>query len=239
MEHALVAPETMVAVSLETTGLNPLQDRITEVGAVRFDYEGALLDTFWERANPGIPIPEHIRKITGITDEKVAEARPPEEVVRDFFVWAGPGAWLTAHSGEFEAAFLYGALGEREDADEDRCVLSTLRWARWAELGMPNYRLPTLLQYIGAERRTGEQRNVIAKAQGVVDLMVFLLIRSYADPSHTGVKNILVFRTDLMRDLHRRVTAEWERRMRPQASVAACSLSEHRGTTRAAWTPSC
>jgi len=68
--------------------------------------------------------------------------------------------------------------------------------------------------------------------------MVFLLTRSYADPSHTSVKNILVFRTDLMRDLHGRVTAEWERRMRPQASVAACSLSGHRGTTRAAWTPS-
>jgi len=79
----------MVAVSLETTGLNPLQDRITEVGACRlriadlrlrieseafrFDYEGALLDTFWERADPGVPIPEHIREITGVTDEKVAE----------------------------------------------------------------------------------------------------------------------------------------------------------------------
>jgi len=67
------SPRNSVAVSLETTGLNPLQDRITEVGAVRFDQEGTLFDTFWERANPGIPIPEHIRKITGITDEKVAE----------------------------------------------------------------------------------------------------------------------------------------------------------------------
>ena len=105
MEHALVAPETMVAVSLETTGLNPLQDRITEVGAVRFDYEGALLDTFWERANPGIPIPEHIRKITGITDEKVAEARPPEEVVRDFLCLGGAGRMARGHSREFEPRF--------------------------------------------------------------------------------------------------------------------------------------
>ena len=84
MIHTFIAPETLVAVTLETTGLNPLQDRITEVGAVRFDYEGNLLDTFWERANPGVPIPEHIRKITGVTDEKVAGARAPEEVVRDF-----------------------------------------------------------------------------------------------------------------------------------------------------------
>lgn len=232
MIHAHVAPETMVAVSLETTGLNPLQDRITEVGAVRFDYEGTLLDTFWEQANPGVPIPEHIRKITGVTDEKVAEARPPEEVAHDFLVWAGPEVWLAAHSGEFEAAFLCAATGGRDDADDDRCVLSTLRWARWAELGTPDYRLPTLLEYIGAERRIGPPHNVIGKAQDVVDLMMFLLKRSYAEPSHAGVKNVLVFRTDLMRDLHRRVTIEWERRMEWQArkrarTFASASLSTH------------
>ena len=133
---------------------------------------------------------------------------------------------------EFEAAFLYAALGGREDADEDRCVLSTLRWARWAELGTPNYRLPTLLEYIGAERRIGPPHNVIGKAQGVVDLIMFLLKRSYADPSHAGVKNILVFRTDLMRDLHRRVNIEWEHRMewqarKPERTFASASLSTH------------
>jgi len=168
----------------------------------------------------------------------VAGARPPEEVARDFLVWAGPGAWLAAHSGEFDAAFLCAATGGRDDADEDRCVLSTLRWARWAELGTPDYRLGTLLEYIGAERRIGPPHNVIGKAQGVVDLIMFLLKRSYADPSHAGVKNILVFRTDLMRDLHRRSTAEWERRMPPQSSVAACRPSWRRGTTRAVWTTS-
>lgn len=215
MIHTFVAPETLVAVSLETTGLNPLQDRITEVGAVRFDYEGNLLDTFWERANPGVPIPEHIRKITGITDEKVAEARAPEEVVRDFFAWAGPEVWIAAHSGEFEAAFLYAALGGREDANEDRCVLSTLRWARAAELGTPNYRLGTLLEYIESEIRVWPLHGTLIGAQGIVDLVKFLLKRSYPDPSHGGVKDILVFRADRMHSLSRRVTAEWERRAQP------------------------
>ncbi len=228
MIHTHVAPETMVAVSLETTGLNPLHDRITEVGAARFDYEGALLDTFWERANPGIPIPEHIRKITGITDEKVAEARPPEEVVRDFFVWAGPEAWLAAHSGEFEAAFLCAATGGRDDADEDRCVLSTLRWARWAELGTPNYRLGTLLEHIHSEIRVWPLHGTLIGAQGVVDLARFLLKRSYADPSHAGVKDILVFRADRMHALSRRVNAEWERRRRPPSGYGGRTFAPAR-----------
>ena len=219
MEHAFVAPETLVAVRTETTGLNPLQDRITEVGAVRFDYEGNLLDTFWERANPDVPIPEHIRKITGVTDEKVAGTRAPEEVVRDFFVWAGRKAWLAAHSGEFEAAFLYTALGEREDVGEDRCVLSTLRWPRWAELGRPNYRLGTLLEHIKFEIRVWPLHGTHIGAQGVVDLTVFLLKRSYTDPSHADVKDILIFRADRLHDLHRRLTTEWARRTRQPYSA--------------------
>jgi DNA polymerase III epsilon subunit-like protein len=98
-----------VCIHSRNVGLNPLQDRITEVGAVRFDYEGNLLDTFWERANTGILIPKHFKKITAVTDEMVAGARAPEEVVRDFFAWARPEAWLAAHSGEFEAGFLDAA----------------------------------------------------------------------------------------------------------------------------------
>ena len=173
------------------------------------------MDTFWERADPGIPIPEHITKITGVTDEKVAGARPPEEVVRDFLSWAGQGAWFAAHSGEFEAAFLCAATGGREDADEDRCVLSTLRWARRAELGTPNCRLGTLLEHIHSEIRVRPLHGALIGAQGVVDLVKFLLKRSYADPSHAAVKDILVFRADRMQALSRRVSAEWERRTRP------------------------
>ena len=40
-------------------------------------------------------------------DEMLEWARPHEEVVRDLFAWPGPGAWFAAHSGEFQAAFLF------------------------------------------------------------------------------------------------------------------------------------
>ncbi len=113
------------------------------------------------------------------------------------------------------AAILHAARGGREDADEDRCVLSTLRWARWAELGTPNYRLGTLLEHIQSEIRVWPLHGTLIGAQGVVDLVRFLLKRSYADPSHAGVKDILAFRADRMHALSRRVSAEWERRTKP------------------------
>ena len=58
--------------------------------------------------------------------------RPPEEVVRDLFAWAGPGAWFAAHSGEFEAALLLAAGGPA--GEDDSLMLSTLQWARSAGL---------------------------------------------------------------------------------------------------------
>lgn len=80
----------MAAGSPETTGLNPLQDRITEVGAVQFDYEGNLLDTFGERSSPGAPIPELITEITGIAKDEVAGARTPEAA-------PSPSRWKPQH----------------------------------------------------------------------------------------------------------------------------------------------
>jgi len=64
---------TFLAIDLETTGLNAGQDRITEIGMVRFTLDG-VLDTFQSMVNPGKPIPIRIQQITGIQDEDVHDA---------------------------------------------------------------------------------------------------------------------------------------------------------------------
>lgn len=65
---------TYVALDLETTGLDLEHDAITEIGAVRFDAEGRVLDTFETLVNPGRPIPQFVQQLTGVTDEAVAGA---------------------------------------------------------------------------------------------------------------------------------------------------------------------
>ena len=215
MTLATTAPETLVAVSLETTGLNPLHYGITEVGAVRFDYEGKLLDTFWERVNPGIPVSENITKLTGIHDDTLVGARRPEAVVQDFFAWAGPDAWFAAHSGEFEAGFLRIALGEELDAEGYLPVLSTLQWARSLELGVQNCRLGTLMDLIDFDIRIQQPfHGTLVSTQAVADLVWFLLNRCYADPSYEGVKDILSLRMESLHVLAKRSTGEWRRQRR-------------------------
>lgn len=66
-------PKTFVAFDLETTGLDPKTDTIIEIAMVRFD-ESGILEEFSSLVNPGMPIPEEVTNITGITHADVANA---------------------------------------------------------------------------------------------------------------------------------------------------------------------
>ena len=65
---------TYVVFDFETTGFNAGGgDSIIEVGAVKL-HNGEIIDTYDKFVNPGRPIPEHITRITSITDEMVKDA---------------------------------------------------------------------------------------------------------------------------------------------------------------------
>jgi DNA polymerase III subunit epsilon len=98
---------TFVVVDLETTGLSPTRDRITEVGAVRArggEVE-AELRTF---VHPGQPIPAAVTAITGITDADVAGAPGADEVLPMLVDFIG-GATLVAHNAPFDVGFITAA----------------------------------------------------------------------------------------------------------------------------------
>ena len=77
-----ISNRTFVALDLETTGLDPDNDTIIEVGAVKFRASG-VLDTFQTFVNPGRAIPEFIQHLTGIAPRQVERApRFPDVVAR-------------------------------------------------------------------------------------------------------------------------------------------------------------
>ena len=65
---------TFVALDIETTGLNPAEDKIIEVGMAKIS-DGEIVDSYSTLVNPGIKISERITMITGITDDMV-EGKP-------------------------------------------------------------------------------------------------------------------------------------------------------------------
>jgi DNA polymerase III subunit epsilon len=116
-----------LGVDFETTGLDAEEDRITEVGAVLFDWETqtplVLLSTF---VNPGRPIPEEVTKLTGITNEMVADyGRPEEEVCGELQHLLGCADYAMAHNAAFDMGFYDAALLRHGFAKDDKVWLCT------------------------------------------------------------------------------------------------------------------
>lgn len=101
-EHSL--DDDFVVFDIETTGLNPQQDRITEIGAVKVR-NGQIVDRFSAFVNPGVSIPSFIVKLTGITNDMVKDAPPIEQVLNEFMEFI-QGSVLVAHNANFDVGFI-------------------------------------------------------------------------------------------------------------------------------------
>lgn len=97
-------PQTFVALDLETTGLDPRQDAIIEIGAVRFTLHRDEAE-FQELINPGRPIPPAITELTNISEAMVARAPRLAEVLPRLEAFVGQAA-IIGHNVKFDLGFL-------------------------------------------------------------------------------------------------------------------------------------
>ena len=70
--------DNYIVLDTETTGLNPARDKVLEIGAARIE-QGRVVETFETLIDTGVPIPERITELTGITDAMQAEGKKTEE----------------------------------------------------------------------------------------------------------------------------------------------------------------
>ena len=66
--------QDLLFIDLESTGVDPVRDRIIELGIVTF--RDGERHRWWQRFNPGVPIPAEATAIHGITDADVADCPP-------------------------------------------------------------------------------------------------------------------------------------------------------------------
>jgi DNA polymerase-3 subunit epsilon len=112
MEDLHLSEGTFIVVDVETTGLSPIEDRITEIAMMKVK-NGVLLDEFSTLINPLVAIPASITELTGIDNLMVADAPTAREAIPTIAEFLGEAVFV-AHNAPFDWGFVsQTALRER------------------------------------------------------------------------------------------------------------------------------
>ena len=150
------------AFDFETTGLDPYNDRVIEIAAIRFE-DGKITDRYVELINPERAISRMITEITGISNKMVQNAPIEENIIDDFLHFLGDDP-LVAHNVHFDEQFLT-VMCDRLGRDEgEHLKYDTLQLSRSLYFGQPVFNLGALSEYFdlsakGAHRAEKDTEN--------------------------------------------------------------------------------
>ena len=136
--------DDIVIFDIETTGLHPANERITEIGAVKLR-NLEVVEEFSTFVNPMMPIPMNIQNLTGITDDMVKDAPTEDKAVADFMAFVGNSP-VAAHNAKFDVSFIKSALS-RMGREFTNPVVDTLAISKASLKGLKNHKLDTIAKY--------------------------------------------------------------------------------------------
>lgn len=132
----------IVAVDIETTGLNLNEDAIIEIGAVKF--KGHRVEEEWSTlVNPHRPISSFITQLTGISNSMVRNAPSLRDVMGDLISFVGD-APVVGHNVSFDLSFLQQAGALKQNIAIDTYELAAVLLPK-----ATRYNLSALAQQLG------------------------------------------------------------------------------------------
>jgi DNA polymerase III subunit epsilon len=142
--------ERYCVIDVETTGFNPVSDRVVEIGCA--EIEGDQIVARWSTlVNPGRAIPAEATAVHGITDAMVARA-PSLKPALKYARRLCRGRIVAAHSARFDLSFVGPWVAPE--------ALCTMRLARTLFPEAPNHKNQTLRQFLEIDDRAGESFSV-------------------------------------------------------------------------------
>ena len=124
---ALLALGDFAFIDVETTGMKPLVDRVTEIAIIRFSANQEP-ERWQSLINPGVAIPAEIQSLTGITNAMVRDAPSFFDVRADVRRML-EGAVFVAHNARFDYGFIKNEF-RRQSESFTADVLCTVRLSR-------------------------------------------------------------------------------------------------------------
>jgi DNA polymerase-3 subunit epsilon len=190
----------VAVLDVETTGFDKETDRIIEVGIVTFE-RGDVVERWGAFVNPGIPIPEVVTKLTGITDEMVSGA-PPFEGVAAEVAERLTGVGISAYNLSFDRGFVRAELGRAGFSwPEDAPYLDPLVFVRQLHKEQASKKLGDVAARLGIELAQAHRAVDDAEATGRV-------LYALADDLPHGLDELLILQAQWER-LQERERAMW------------------------------
>ena len=162
---------------LETTGGVPPLHRIIEIGACKM-VDGKITETYEALVDPERPIPDYVRKLTGIRNKDLADARKLKEVLEEFVEFSD-GCVLVAHNASFDVNFINSEctriLGKPIVAPN----LCTLKMSKFLVRECGSHKLEAMAEFFKVD--LGPRHRALGDATMTAQILVHLLGRAQAN----------------------------------------------------------
>lgn len=141
-----VTNTVFTVVDIESTGTDVLNDKVTEIGAVKI-VNGKIVEEFQTLINPEVHISERIVQLTGIDDDLVKFSPTIDKVFPDFMRFLGDSVFV-AHNADFDYRFLKNAGKALGYLIKNDCV-DTLALSRKVLPQLSHHKLNNVCDYYG------------------------------------------------------------------------------------------
>lgn len=231
--------KSLVVLDFETTGLNPFQDRIIEIGAVRIE-NGAVVDSFSSFVDPQQPLRPIITKKTNINDSMLIGQPLAKDILPKLMDFIGD-SMIAAHNAPFDTAFLREEL-KRMGRQYQNGYLDTLVLVQKLYPHLTRYRLGAMCKFLGVSLKNAHRAldDAMATALCLIKMLDLCLekgIKTYRDidlalegNNFVGVKhvNILVANQTGMYHLNQLVSIAHTQHFHNLPLIPKSEIAAHR-----------
>ncbi len=234
--------DEFIIFDLETTGLSVLNNKITEIGAVKIS-NLRIIDVFSTYVDPEEHIPENITELTGISDGDVAGAPKEEEAVRRFLTFAGDRI-LVAHNAGFDVGFIR-RVADRYGMRFENTYIDTVALSRYCNPDLNTHKLNTIADYykLGEfnHHRASDDAGILAeiffrmvyrlREEGVSTVSEMITMMSdKVDPLKLNTSHIIILVKDKkgLKNLYKLVSISYLNYFRRHPRIPKTILSEYR-----------
>ncbi|MGO1370813.1 MAG: PolC-type DNA polymerase III [Senegalia sp. (in: firmicutes)] len=182
-----------IVFDIETTGFSPINDGITEIGAVKIK-NGEIIDTFSELINPEKKIPEKVIQLTGITEAMVKDKPTVDKILPKFKEFIGEDV-LVAHNASFDMGFINKKYKDINITLANP-VLDTLQFSRELYSHLKSHKLNRIAKYLNVSLENHHRAVDDSRATAEI------LLKMISDVKEKGVKKLEELNTIFSDDIN-------------------------------------